>query len=536
MEAPEPGGRAASSRSGFAGEHASMPKSTFTAVACSIAALAALLVVAGEVDARFAWLEIVGVASLFLVGVIAVVLAVRRALFERRSSTKYAAVAFSIACASAWTFVAPRGEHDPRRQPTLLGDALFTIDEVCGDVFVVSDCNHDGVGDLVAVRGPRTNGSQRIDLLSGANGALLRTLWTPDSDRDHLRALCAGPDVDGDGASELLFGGITFDGLWRAKLISSRNGSVLRRWASESEGEALGSSLAFLGDLDGDGVDELAIGAPRERAVNGGKSGVTPPGSVRVVSGASGAELLRIDGAKFEADFGSYVRALGDLDGDGVREWLVEFGELSSAPARIYSGLSSTPTRTLDTGRGWGDVAGDLDGDGTSDLYFDSFTSDSDERMGGARLLSGRDGTKLFTLAYPDWTPSSYGCTAALGDLDGDGFAEIGVGEPNFHIRGPGDPGFDASQTVHIERMSLDVALRIGSDPWCAFTHESGCAWIYSGKTREVIWGAWGPPGSREGLGYRIVRLPDINADGAPDVLVTSGSHAFAFAGPGRAR
>ncbi len=497
-----------------------MPKETLAALAIVIAAAAACAVVVGELDARFVLLEILAAALLALLAVVAALLAARRAVFERRRSATFAVAASGLALASGWTFVAPRGAHDPRQQPTLLEHALYVVDEVRGEVFLVSDNDGDGVADLVAVRGPRTNGSARIDLLSGASGAFLRTLWTPDIGRDHLRALRAGPDLNGDGASELLFGGISFDGAWRAKLISSRDGSVLRSWTAEAGRGALGSSVDFLGDLDGDGVDELALGSP--------------PRGVRIMSGASGAELGCIDDDSPEPDFGSHVRALGDLDGDGVREWLVECGDTSSAPARIYSGLGKAAPRTLDTGRGWGGAAGDLDGDGQPDLYFDTFAKDSYARWGGVRCFSGRDGRELFTLAYPDWASSSSGSTAALGDLDGDGFAEIGVGDPNFHLRGPGDPGFTAAKSIFIERMSLEVALRVDSDPWNAFTHESGCAWIYSSKTRKVIWGAWGPPGSREGLGYHMARLDDVSGDGWPDIAVTSGDKLFVFRGPGR--
>ncbi len=183
-------------------------------------------------------------------------------MFELRRGATFAGAAIGLALASGWTFVAPRGAHDSRQQPTLIEHALYVVDEVCGEVFLVSDNDGDGLADLASVRGPRTNVSARIDLLSGASGAFLRTLWTPDIGRDHLRALRAGPDLNGDGAAELLLGGITFDGAWRAKLISSRDGSVLRSWTAEAGGGALGSSVDFLGDLDGDGVDELALGSP----------------------------------------------------------------------------------------------------------------------------------------------------------------------------------------------------------------------------------------------------------------------------------
>lgn len=194
-------------------------------------------------------------------------------------------------------------------------------------------------------------------------------------------------------------------------------------------------------DGDEDGVADLLVlrgalhvGAPR------------PEPRIELFSGRDGSFLRTLWNGKETSDRLISFESARDVDGDGAPEWIVECRERDDVPARIFSGLSTSPNRSLSKGRGWGGSAGDLDGNGAPDLYCDSFLPDSYERAGGVRCISGREGRDLVTLAYPGWI-SECGCTHALGDFDGDGFGDLGVGDPNFHLSGPGDPGFTALQS-----------------------------------------------------------------------------------------
>src|SRR5262249_7000572 len=155
------------------------------------------------------------------------------------------------------------------------------------------------------------------------------------------------------------------------------------------------------------------------------------------------------------------------------------------------------------------------------------------DRMGSATFLSGKTRKPLFSIEYPE-LDDPYGITVGLGDIDGDGLGDVAIGAPNFHIRGVGDPGSTTERKPgDIRSMTLKEALSIESDPWCAFTWESGCALIYSGRDRTVITGIFGHPGSREGVGLQITALPDISGDGFPDLAVLAGDEAWIVAGPG---
>ncbi|HKB15892.1 MAG TPA: integrin alpha, partial [Planctomycetota bacterium] len=84
-------------------------------------------------------------------------------------------------------------------------------------------------------------------------------------------------------------------------------------WQANGVGlDAFGTSLANLGDVDGDGVPDFAVGAPQAANL-----GVTV-GSVTVVSGANGAAILTVTGAGPGDTFGRAVATAGDMDADGV--------------------------------------------------------------------------------------------------------------------------------------------------------------------------------------------------------------------------
>ncbi len=142
----------------------------------------------------------------------------------------------------------------------------------------------------------------------------------------------------------------------------------------QAKGDQLGSSIASVGDLDGDGVPDLLGSAPGSD-INGRNSG-----AVKVVSGATGALLYTVAGEVAGSLFGSAMAGLGDLDGDGRADFAVSAAFFSNGPGGLFAGrvyvFSGVDGSLLDTLDGFsqGEVFGsslagaDQDGDGVREL------------------------------------------------------------------------------------------------------------------------------------------------------------------------
>ncbi len=99
-------------------------------------------------------------------------------------------------------------------------------------------------------------------------------------------------------------------------LVSAATGAVLRELVGERPGQHFGEVVTGLDDLDGDGIADLAVGAPGNPAGAGGPG----RGEVRILSGRTGATLHRLEAAADGELYGRMVATLDDLDGDGLRD------------------------------------------------------------------------------------------------------------------------------------------------------------------------------------------------------------------------
>ena len=318
------------------------------------------------------------------------------------------------------------------------------------------------------------------------------------ADTDDFGSAVASPgDLDGDNVADLVVGarrdddgGTNRGALW--VLFLNDDGTVKSHTKiSDLEGgfggtledqERFGHALTSIGDLDGDGVVDLAVGAPQDGA------------------GAVWLLLMNSDGtvkaeAKIDADgaglpvgedawFGSALAHLGDLTGDGTFELAVgaERSQLFGAPTGAVWVLSVTTTGTVsgfvpileNHGGFLGDLddedrfgsslaaVGDLDGNGVVDLAVGAMRDDpafGQNNAGGVWILSlEADGTVLTweklgdadALAIPGpLVPAGAflgASVASLGDLDGDGRVDLAVGS----TRGVEEPLLGQRGTVRI--------------------------------------------------------------------------------------
>ncbi|MBI1382700.1 MAG: hypothetical protein GC161_16620 [Planctomycetaceae bacterium] len=325
---------------------------------------------------------------------------------------------------------------------TGIGDAVAILDDLDGDgrAEVAVGAPHDGPGGLLS------RGTLRV--LSGT-----QLLWSVDGAiAEELGAAVAKlDDLDGDGYCEVLVGipngqvGIGRRG--KAQVLSGIDGSPVRTHLGALSGERFGDAVCAVPDVDGDGVDDYAIAAPEAT------TGFLRAGRVVVFSGANGVPLSEAFGVS--GRFGTAIAGSEDLNGDGAGDLIVgaPFAFVSAQAFGAGSVHRVSGATGLEIGANFGTQAlermgssvasvGDLSGDGVADflvgspLYNNTATDD-----GRVQLRSGANGSVLWTGVGA--VGSEFGSAiASIGDVDFDGVPDFAVGEPealdfaSFFVKG----------------------------------------------------------------------------------------------------
>lgn len=272
---------------------------------------------------------------------------------------------------------------------------------------VLRDFDGDGVPDYFVGQLVGTNFEVRI--LRSSDAALLRRFAIPSAAGalpSSWRAASVG-DLDGDGLSDLAVADVS-TGTIRVFGVQSSAGpnSPIRTVFGQP---GLGSSISELGDADGDGIDDLLLGASPT---------ATSPGRAVVVSGATGSTLSQFDWGN-PGDRLFEVFGLGDVDADGVPDFAVSATDELGVSSGVAV-LSPTPSYNFQVfGRGVRYARGDdYDGDGFSEYLFS---------LDGA-VLSASAGslTSAGHVEIPGFSRLS--SFVSIGDLDGDGVDEFAVG------------------------------------------------------------------------------------------------------------
>jgi MYXO-CTERM domain-containing protein len=253
-------------------------------------------------------------------------------------------------------------------------------------------------------------------------------------------AVAGAGDVDGDGYADVVVGAQMHGGVGRAYVFRGGATGLSTTAATTLDGTGadggFGYAVAGAGDVDGDGYDDVLVADKRHGVV------YLHAGSASGVATTASATLAAPD---VDSEFGQDVAGAGDVDGDGHDDVIVGAPYYSSYTGRAYvyaggaGGLATTPAATL-TGSSSGgyfgfavDGAGDVDADGFADVIVGSFMASS--RRGRAFLYAG-SASGVATVATATLAGSaSYdelgADVAGLGDVDGDGYDDVGVTRSN---------------------------------------------------------------------------------------------------------
>ena len=353
-------------------------------------------------------------------------------------------------------------------------------------------------------------------------------------------------DVDGDGAGDLLVGAP------RVGILTGEAYLVLAAqlpdtgtfdladahvtFVAEGEYDEAGDLVASAGDVDGDGLDDVLVGAPANDA--GGEDA----GRVYLFLGSSLTQGGAVPLADADATFtgqdagdhaGHAAISIGDLDGDGLPDlaigaWGSSAGGMNSGSAAVFLAASIGAGGDFGLGQadtllvgqpgeraGWALAAGEFDGSGVPDLVVSAHLSDqAGTGAGAAWLVQGEALAAGGSLSLADSHGVFLGegegdaydqagqALATAGDVDGDGLDDLLVGA-FFND----DGGFNAGKTYLLlgSRLATGGVMQVG-DAAAAFTGEN----LFLED----------PTLMHDQAGETLAAAGDLNGDGLADFLI----------------
>ncbi|MEQ6204688.1 Ig-like domain-containing protein [Sulfitobacter sp. HNIBRBA2951] len=345
------------------------------------------------------------------------------------------------------------------------------------------------------------------------------------------------------GTQYVVFGAASgFGSSFELSTLDGTNGFVLNGSAND---EGSGNSVSAAGDVNGDGIDDIVIGASQAdigglnatgqaHVVFGSDTGFAASTDLDTLNGTNGFTVVGISAGDF---LGNGVSAAGDFNGDGFDDIIlgasgVDSGNVNSGTSYLVFGSdagfgSSFDLATLDGTNGIalngainGDqsgyavgAAGDVNGDGFDDVIIGARTGydysggsfgyagrsfvvfGTDTGLSGDLDLSTLDGTNGFVMDGLNAYDYAGRVVSSAGDINGDGFDDIMIGAPSA---GTGGEVYVVFGTNTGFTPSVDLAALNGTN---GFTINRAGGAGYAGGSIDLA--------------------GDINGDGLDDIILS---------------
>lgn len=336
-------------------------------------------------------------------------------------------------------------------------------------------------------------------------------------------------DFNGDGYDDLIVGASSAGSNGEAYFIAGQSSQYTGAKAAENlptilqgggQNDNLGNAVAGVGDLNGDGFDDFVVGASLDDQpkVNGGAVLVYYGSSEGLTAGEVGANAeadAKLTGPTVSGRVGSEVVGLGDVNGDGLDDFMIAASGLNVSYIVYGSETEMSGTAPLvsvvdvvfnpgDSGLVFdGNIAGagDVNGDGKADVLIGDPTN-GDE--GAAYLFYGpfdsEEDTPDATFTGEEDGDTAGTSVAGVGDVNADGFADFLIGDPSLD---DSNANQGAAYLFYGQSSAFSGSVGLGT------------------ADKRILGGT-----SQDNAGSEVGFAGDVNGDGYSELLVAASAES----------